>query len=83
MVFYKYMFLQSAVKGILVKKCLQPHIKSGIWVKKCPRLHIEFAILVRKCPRLHIEFAILVRKCPLPSVRTSGVRGETFMLFQN
>ena len=47
------MFLQSAVKGILVKKCLQPHIKTGILVKKCPSLHIEFAILVKKCSLLH------------------------------
>ena len=52
------MFLQSAVKGILVKKCLQPHIKSAILVKKCPRLHIEFAILVKKCPLLHMEMCI-------------------------
>jgi len=63
------MFLQSANGGILLRKC--------------PRLHIEFAILVKKCLQPHIKSVILVKKFHLPSVKISGVRVETFMLFQN
>ena len=44
MVFYKYLFLQSAVKGILVKKYPLQYITLAIWVKKCTLQYTSFAI---------------------------------------
>ena len=52
------MFLQSAVKGILVRKCLQPHIKTAILVKKCLQPHMKSGIFVNKCPLLYVEMGI-------------------------